>query len=70
MTKPIEDWFQVIFDEIYIFTSQQPESYLIPIEGFGGFALWMEIIHRGFFDVQLAIVVSTSNEGIFCWPKG
>lgn len=57
-------------DEIYIFTSQREESYLIPVEAAGGFELWMEIIRRGLFDAQLAIDVATKSEGIFCWPEG
>src|SRR5262249_3245926 len=55
-------------DEIYIFTRQRPESYLIPTEAIGGQALLQELIHRGLFDAELAIqAMSTTNE-LFCWP--
>jgi len=57
-------------DEIYIFTTQREESYLIPAEAAGGFEIWMEIIRRGLFDAQLAIDVATKSEGVFCWPEG
>ncbi len=57
-------------DEIYIFTGQRPESYLIPIEAAGGQELWYEILHRGLFDAELAIRAATATEGIFCWPQG
>ncbi|MBC8504397.1 MAG: hypothetical protein ISR58_04555 [Anaerolineales bacterium] len=56
-------------DEIYIFTNQRPESYLIPTEAFGGFELWAEIINRGLFDAELAIDVVSKSEGVFCWPE-
>lgn len=109
MTQPLEQWYQVSFDdaiiyldihpagreikkteiqcetidrvcfkpgdyiesdEIYIFTTQRTESYLIPIEATGGFEFWMEIIRRGLFDSQLAINVAAKSEGVFCWPEG
>lgn len=57
-------------DEIYIFTTQREESYLIPVEAAGGQALWMEIIRRGLFDAQLAIDVAAKSGGVFCWPEG
>jgi hypothetical protein len=41
-------------DEIYIFTNQRPESYLIPTEADGGLEFWGEIIRRDFFDAELA----------------
>ena len=62
-------------DEIYIFTNQRPESYLIPTESFGGLSFWAEIINRGLFDAQLAIDVASNieaaskSEGVFCWPE-
>jgi hypothetical protein len=58
-------------DEIYIFTSERPESYLIPTEADGGSDLWGEIIERNFFDAELAIEAATSTEpeALYCWPK-
>jgi hypothetical protein len=55
-------------DELYIFTSERPDSYVIPTEAKGASELWGEIIHRGLFDARLAITAATSSEGIFCWP--
>jgi hypothetical protein len=56
-------------DEVYIFTNQRPESYLIPLEAHGGIALWMEILNRGLFDYDLAVEASTATDGIICWPN-
>ena len=56
-------------DELYIFTDQRPESYVIPIEADGGFQLWNEIIERELFSAELAIKVATSTDGIYCWPE-
>jgi hypothetical protein len=55
-------------DGIYIFTSERPESYVIPVEATGGQELWGKIISRGLFDADLAIQAATSEEGLFCWP--
>nr|MDO8115466.1 hypothetical protein [Candidatus Sigynarchaeota archaeon] len=56
-------------DEIYIFTSDRTESYLIPTEADGGAELWNEIIKRGLFDAELAIKAATAPEdSLFCWP--
>ena len=55
-------------DELYIFTSERPESYLIPTEADGGSNLWAEIIEKGFFDAELSIEAATATEGIYCWP--
>ena len=57
-------------DEIYIFISSRPESYLIPTEADGGADLWGEIIEHGLFDAELAIKAATSPEdSLFCWPE-
>ncbi len=53
---------------LYIFTSQRPESYVIPTEADGGGALWNEIFDRGLFDPELTIQAATSDSGLFCWP--
>jgi len=55
-------------DEIYVFTTQRPESYLIPTEAKGGSELWSEIIRRGLFGPELAIKAASSVEGLFCCP--
>ncbi len=61
-----EDFF--VSDGIYVFTSQRPESYVIPTEAEGGAELWVEIIRRGLFDPQLAIEAMRSPGGLFVWP--
>ena len=60
----------LLTDELYIFTSLRPESYLIPTEAKGAMELWYEIISKNLFDAQLAIRVATASEGLFCWPEG
>jgi hypothetical protein len=55
-------------DEIYIFTSERPESYVIPTEASGGLEAWNEIIRRGLFDAELAIKMASKSGKIACWP--
>jgi hypothetical protein len=57
----------LLTDEIYIFTSDRPESYLIPTEAFGGPQLWGEIVRRGKFDEKLAKEM-IKKDGLYCWP--
>lgn len=56
-------------DEIYIFISKRPESYVIPTEADGGPEFWGEIIRRDLFDANLAIKIATATEGLYCWPE-
>lgn len=55
-------------DEIYIFTDERPESYLIPIEANGGDRLWDEIIRKHLFDAEVAIEAMSSLNKLFCCP--
>ena len=55
-------------DEIYIFTDERPESYLIPTEANGGNILWEEILRRNLFDAETAIAAATSTNKLFCCP--
>lgn len=55
-------------DEIYIFTDERPESYLIPTGAGGGRALWDEIVRRKLFDAQVAIEAMSSANKLFCCP--
>jgi hypothetical protein len=55
-------------DGIYVFTRQRPESYVIPIEAEGGFALWEEILRRRLFDPELSMQAAQAHEGLFVWP--
>ena len=57
-------------DEIYIFVSSRPESYLIPTWADGGSKLWEEIIGRNLFDANLALRAALSSDGeLLCWPE-
>ena len=56
-------------DELYIFTRQRPESYVIPTEAEGGLALLDELVKHRLFDAQLAIEAATATEGLWCWPE-
>ena len=55
-------------DEVYFFTSLRPESYLVPMEASGAASLWGQVIERGLFDAELAILAASAIEGVFCWP--
>ena len=58
------------FDELYLFTDERPESYVIPMDSFGGLQLWGEIIKRGLFDAELAIkAASAFSDELLCWPQ-
>jgi len=56
-------------DELYIFTNEREESYLIPLEAYGAPGLWGEIIERNLFDADLAIKLVSKSDGIYCWPE-
>lgn len=56
-------------DGIYVFTSDRPESFVIPAEASGGAGFWEEIINRGLFDAELAIRAASSSGGLFCCPE-
>lgn len=55
-------------DELYLFTDERPESYLIPMIAVGADALWDEIIRRGLFDAESAIEAASSIDKLFCHP--
>lgn len=59
------DWFES--DEIYIFTDERSESYLIPTEAQGGQELWYEILERKLFDPTLALEAATKTKELFCF---
>ena len=62
-------WSYLMTDELYIFTNQREESYLIPMECIGGSELWGEIIERELYDAELAIKIMSEDIGIYCWPE-
>ncbi len=55
-------------DEIYIFTDERRESYLIPTEASGGHDLWDEIVRRKLFDAEVAVKAMSSTNKLFCCP--
>lgn len=56
-------------DAIYVFTSQRPESFVIPTEANGGLEFWSKVLSRGLFPAELAIKASSLPEGAsLCWP--
>lgn len=55
-------------DDIYVFTRERAESYLIPMDAGGGHELWDELVRRGLFDAELAATALTAVDGLFCWP--
>lgn len=56
-------------DGIYVFTSQRPESFVIPTEAKGGTEFWSQAVGRGLFPAELAIKAASSPEGTStCWP--
>ena len=57
-----------VSDGIYVFTTERPESYVIPTEANGGNELWGEILLRKLFDAALATEAIRSTGGLFCWP--
>jgi hypothetical protein len=59
----------LVSDGIYVFTTQRPESFVIPTEATGGDDFWAEILRRTLFDAQLAIQAMQSNGQFLCWPS-
>jgi hypothetical protein len=55
-------------DGIYVFTTDRPESYVVPTEAHGGPEFWSEVLRRKLFDPALAIEAATSTGGLYCWP--
>lgn len=55
-------------DEIYLFTNERAESYLVPTEAEGATALLEEIVRRKLFDAELLIAAAQTNDELFCWP--
>jgi hypothetical protein len=56
-------------DGVYVFTSQRPESFVVPTEATGGAAFWGKVVERGLIPPELAIKAATLPEGAMeCWP--
>lgn len=56
-------------DNLYIFTNQRPESYVIPLEAKNGEPFWMLVIDKGYFDEKLSVQAMLTPEGMFCYPS-
>jgi hypothetical protein len=55
-------------DEVYIFSSEREESYLIPTEAGGGRELVDELMRRGLFPAELMLEAMATEGQLFCWP--
>jgi hypothetical protein len=55
-------------DEVYLFTDERPESYLIPMIAVGANVMWDEIIRRRLFDAEVAIEAASAIDKLFCCP--
>jgi hypothetical protein len=55
-------------DELYLFTDERPESFVIPMEADGALELMNQLIDRKLFDAELAIQAASSAGGLFVWP--
>ena len=56
-------------DGIYIFTTQRPESFVVPTEAKGGLEFWFRVVERGLFPSEMAIKAASLPEGeMVCWP--
>ena len=58
----------LLSDNIYFFTSERDESYVIAIEARGGSELWKIVLDKGLFDPEFYLQEATSMGGIVCWP--
>lgn len=55
-------------DDMYFFTKNRAESYVIPTEAKGGNELWDLVLEKKLFDPDLATEAVTSVGGLYCWP--
>jgi hypothetical protein len=56
-------------DAVYVFTSQRPESFVIPIEAKGGMEFWSRVLSLDLFPSDLATKATSLPEGAsLCWP--
>lgn len=65
-----KDEGQFCSDGIYIFTSERPESYVIPTEAHGGSDFFGKLVGKGFFPKEIMIkAMSSTDGGLYCWPS-
>lgn len=55
-------------DEVFVFTSDRPESYRIPLMAYGGSDLLSELMHRNLLPAELVISAASSSGSLACWP--
>ena len=55
-------------DELYIFTSQRDESYVIPMEAAGSQDLLDELMRRKLMPPEILIEAAIAENRLFCWP--
>lgn len=58
----------LVSDGWYIFTTQRPESYVIPVDADGAEELLEQLLERGLFSSNLLIDACQAGEGLLCWP--
>ncbi len=57
-------------DGIYVFTSERPESFVIPTEANGGSEFFGKLVGRGLFPAEImAEAASSTDGGFYCWPS-
>ena len=57
-------------DGIYVFTSERPESFVIPTEANGGSEFFGKLVGRGLFPADImAKAISSTDGGLYCWPS-
>jgi len=57
----------LVQDELIIFSNEQPENCVVPMEANGASDLFNELIERKLFDAKLAIEAA-AGEGLYVWP--
>ncbi len=56
-------------DEIYFFTADRLEAYIVPVEATGGRKLLEMLIIKKLYDANLAKNAIASVEGLYWWPS-
>lgn len=57
-------------DVFFVFTSERPEPFMVPVEANGGDAFWRALRQRGLFpDAVSAAAVQSTDGGYHCWPE-
>jgi hypothetical protein len=56
-------------DELYFFTTQRPESFVVPTQASGGHELLQELIARKYFDSPEFTKILLSPYGAYWWPE-